>query len=137
MHGDFNEMCSQEEKVGRRPVEDRRIDLLRSFLSDSCLMDMELKGCKFTWVSNPREGTITKEKIDRVLVNWDWRLLYPKDIAVALPMINSDHSPIIIVPASLDTSGRRFKFEAMWQEHPEFDYVLSNSWNSIADNSPS
>lgn len=62
-----------------------------------------------------------KENIGRVLVNCEWRLIFPNATVVALPMINSDHSPIILSPAPLDTSGKRFKFEAMWQEHPDFE----------------
>lgn len=36
-------------------------------------MDFELKGCIFTQVSNPRNGVVTKERIDRVLVSWGWQ----------------------------------------------------------------
>lgn len=132
--GDFNDMYSLDEKDGVRPVEDRRLQLFRQFLVDSALMDMELKGCKYTWVSNPRDGRVTKEKLDRVLVNAEWRSLFPHASAVALPMINSDHSPVVLTPASSDTSGKRFKFEVFWQYHLAFDTVSSQSWNSIPDN---
>lgn len=66
--GDFNEMISQEEKEGTRPVDIRRMELFRNFLNVTKLMDTDLKGCNFTWVSNPRDGVITKEKLDRVLI---------------------------------------------------------------------
>lgn len=91
-------------------------------------MDMDLKGSRYTWVSNPRNGVVTKQNIDRVLVNVQWRILFPHAYALALPMISSDHSPIILDPAPNATSGRRFKFESFWQEHPEFDGLLNESW---------
>lgn len=34
----------------------------------------------------------------------------------------------------MDTSGRRFKFEAMLQDHSEFEAFLANSWNFSTDN---
>lgn len=78
--------------------------LFRQFISNCSLMDMELKGCRFTWVSNPRDGLVTKEKIGRVLVNCDWRLMLPNATVVALPMVNSGHSPIILHPSPLNMS---------------------------------
>lgn len=128
--GDFNDMTAQSEKEGIRAIKDRRLSLFKKFISDSALMDLELKGCKFTWVSNPRDGVVTKETLDRILVHWEWRQLFPNAIAVALPMVNSDHSPIVLVPAPMDTSGRRFNIEAMWQDHPEFGAFLADSWTT-------
>lgn len=66
----------------------------------------------------------------------EWRFC-PNATAMALPMVNSDHSPIILYLAPNSTSGRRFKFEAMWQEHPEFENVLANSWNSSSNSEDS
>lgn len=62
--GDFNELAAASEKQSQRPIERRRVDLFREFLDDTGLMDLEFNGCKFTWLSNQREGLITKEKID-------------------------------------------------------------------------
>lgn len=62
--GDFNEVLSQHEKDGLRPYHARRADLFRDFLDISSLLDLDLKGCGFTWFSNPRNGFVTKEKLD-------------------------------------------------------------------------
>ena len=32
-------------------------------------MDMEVKGCRFTYVSNPRDSQVAKERIYRMLAN--------------------------------------------------------------------
>ncbi|KAJ1387510.1 Endonuclease/exonuclease/phosphatase superfamily [Sesbania bispinosa] len=94
--GDFNELLSQAEKDGLHPQNMKGMDLFNCFVSDLGLMDLHLKGCKYTWVSNPRNGFITREKLDRVLVNWPWRDLYSNAMAIALPPNSSDHSPIIM-----------------------------------------
>lgn len=62
-------------------------------------MDFDMKGCKFTWMSNPRDGFITTEKLDRVLGNWSWRADHPHTVAIALPIISSYHSLIILIPS--------------------------------------
>lgn len=54
--GDFNEMKVSFEKDGSRPIEPIRMRLFREFLDDSELGDLELKGCRYTWLSNPRDG---------------------------------------------------------------------------------
>lgn len=94
--GDFNEMLNQWEKDGIRPFDHARAGLFREFMDGAGLMDMVLKGNKFTWVSNPRNGRVTREKLDRVMANWAWRELFPHALATALPIISSDHSPIIV-----------------------------------------
>lgn len=105
------------------------MNLFRDFLNVSGLMDFDLKGSKFTWTSNPRDGFVTCEKLDRVLVNWAWRSLFPHDVALALPIISSDHAPIIFYPKPKSSSGYSFKFEAYWEEHEQCDATIQQGWN--------
>ncbi|KAJ1400227.1 Endonuclease/exonuclease/phosphatase superfamily [Sesbania bispinosa] len=135
--GDFNEILSPDEKVGLQPPNSSGINLFREFLNDTGLMEVELKGCKFTWCSNPRNGFTTKEKLDRVLVNWAWRNLFEHASATALPAVSSDHSPIIFWPKPKDSSGRSFKYEAMWEEHPEVNEIIHTAWTEagVGENS--
>lgn len=115
--GDFNEILAQHEKNGICPYHPQRAELFRDFMNISGLMEMELQGCSFTWMSNPRNGVIVKEKLDRVLVNWPWRSDHPNAIATALPIVSSDHSPIVFQPFPKEKSGVSFHFEAFWAEH--------------------
>lgn len=64
--GDFNEILAQHEKDGRRIQQTGRMENFRHFIKQSGLMDLDLNGCKYTWVSNPREGFVTREKLDSV-----------------------------------------------------------------------
>ncbi|KAJ1436308.1 Endonuclease/exonuclease/phosphatase superfamily [Sesbania bispinosa] len=109
------------------------MELFRLFLNDTGLMDMDLKGCKFTWFSNPRNGFVTKERLDRVLVNWLWRSLYENALLMAIPAISSDHSPLIFWPKPPSSSGKSFKYEAMWEEHEECDNVIKEGWYGESD----
>lgn len=122
--GDFNELLAEFEKDALRPVHQNRAELFREFMNGTRLMDFDLKGCKFTWANNPRNGVETREKTDRVLANWPWRVLYPHATALALPMISSDHSPIIFQPWPKESSGNSFKFEAIWEDHANCNEVI-------------
>lgn len=76
------------EKQGRGPQQQSRREFFLEFVNSSELMDLELKGYRFTWTSNPRDGHITRERIDRVLVNYPWRIEYPNAMATSLPIIS-------------------------------------------------
>lgn len=62
--GDFNEMLPISEKDGMRPIAHIRINLFRDLLNSIDLMDLKLKVSKYTWISNPIDGIITKQMID-------------------------------------------------------------------------
>lgn len=126
--GDFNELLSHFEKDGIRPFHPGRANLFRDFLNLSGLMDLDLNGCRYTWSSNPRNGVITKEKLDRVLLNWPWRQSFPHAMAVALPTVSSDHSPILLHMVPRTRSGRSFNFESFWAEHDECEDVVLEGW---------
>ena len=40
-------------------------------------MDLKVKGCNYTWVSNLKDGRVTKERIDRMVANWEWHKEFP------------------------------------------------------------
>lgn len=127
---DFNELLSQSEKRGIRPFHSDRAQLFRDFLCTSRLMDLDLKGCSITWTSNPRNGEVVKEKLDRVLENLPWRMSFQNALAVALPAVSSDHSPILLNLEPKTKSGRMFNFEVFWAEHEECEVVVQNGWQN-------
>lgn len=94
--GDFNEVLYHWEKNGKWEEEYYRMDAFRDVLADCALMDVESKGCAFTWSNNRDEEALVKKRLDRVLCNFDWRVLFLNAEAYALPAIGSDHSPILL-----------------------------------------
>ena len=73
-------------------------------------MDFDIKGCKYTWFGNPREGFLIRERIDRCIANWEWRRWFPNAVVEAIPTVTSDHW--------------RFKYEAFWEDHEECVEVI-------------
>lgn len=105
-------MLSQFDKRGLRLFHPKRAQLFRDFLGVSGLIDLELKGCSYTWTSNPRNREVTKEKLDRVLANLPWLMDFSNVMAIALPVISSDHSSILLHLLPKAKSGPMFNFEA-------------------------
>ncbi|KAJ1415755.1 Endonuclease/exonuclease/phosphatase superfamily [Sesbania bispinosa] len=130
--GDFNEILSQSKKFGLQPQRQSRMDLFREFLHANELIDLETKGCQFIWTSNPRDGFVTKERLDRIQVNWAWRSKFEHALATTLPAISFDHSPLVLWHKPNLKGENPFRFEAMWEEHSECNQIIEEGWqNSI------
>ncbi|RYR10927.1 hypothetical protein Ahy_B05g079409 [Arachis hypogaea] len=108
--GDFNDVIAQHEKVGLHPKSTSQIDTFRCFVDKNALMGLELQGTKYTWFSNPRNGFVTKERIYRVLANWEWRRAFQHATLSALPAISSDHTPLVLNVKPRGIRRRCFKF---------------------------
>ncbi|XP_015958038.1 uncharacterized protein LOC107482150 [Arachis duranensis] len=126
--GDFNDILSQEEKIGLHPKPQSQVREFRKFVDMNYLMDLDIKGGRFTWFENPRNGFITRERIDRALVNWEWRVLYQQASLKALPAISSDHCPLVLVINQVQKVEKSFKFEAFWTDHEECENIVRKGW---------
>ncbi|RYR23091.1 hypothetical protein Ahy_B03g068364 [Arachis hypogaea] len=133
--GDFNDVIAQHEKVGLHPKPTSQIDTFRCFIDKNALMDLELQGTKYTWFSNPRNGFVTKERIDRVLANWEWREAFQHATLSALPAISSDHRPLVLNVTPRGIRTRCFKFEAFWADHADCGNIIRKGWNSVCNSS--
>ncbi|XP_030453714.2 uncharacterized protein LOC115675253 [Syzygium oleosum] len=129
--GDFNEVLYDWEKVGKRSISQSRLNAFRECLDDCALMEMDCKGCAYTWANNREGENFVKEKLDRVFCNLDWRLLFPTAEAFALVAIGSDHSPLLL-DSSIEVVQRRreFRFEAYWNEEAECSKIIKEAWQS-------
>ncbi|RYR73041.1 hypothetical protein Ahy_A02g007312 [Arachis hypogaea] len=125
--GDFNDVLSQDEKVGIHPQPRIYLETFRRI--DNGLIDVDLKGSKFTWFSNLRNNIITREKLDRVMVNWKWMQIYHNAILKATLTVSSNHCTLILETQPLVQIKKEFRFEAVWAEHEECKEVIKWSWN--------
>ena len=113
MVGDFNDILSCEEKWGgNRPVASR-IREFRDCLNDCNMIDMGFSGPKFTWSNCHDISSLIMERLDRVVANTDWRLLYPDASVTHLPRTHSDHCPLLLTLCPINSCSfpRPFRFE--------------------------
>ncbi|XP_072087336.1 uncharacterized protein [Arachis hypogaea] len=85
-------------------------------------------GSRFTWYSNPRNNFVTRERLDRVLVNWKWLSLHQNVVLKAAPAISLDHCALILETQPKLWIKKEFRFEAFWTEHEECKEVIRRSW---------
>ncbi|XP_062026488.1 uncharacterized protein LOC133742823 [Rosa rugosa] len=95
------------------------------------------EGLPFTWSNKHRDNTVIYERLDRVTANPNWFQLFPDCTLQNLPIVGSDHGPILLTTLSRRKPSRRpFKLEAIWFAHPQFVEITKHIWNMNWDNDP-
>ncbi|KAF7837882.1 ribonuclease H [Senna tora] len=125
--GDFNAFLYDHEKCGGSSGGSRPDQGFRDWVDSCAMLDMGFSGNKFTW--SRRDVSI---RLDRVLVNQSWRLLFPEAGVVHLPRFKSDHHPLWLrIDPSLNSRQRHdrpFRFLAAWVTHESFPNVVKKAW---------
>nr|GEY63734.1 RNA-directed DNA polymerase, eukaryota [Tanacetum cinerariifolium] len=99
------------------------------FISTSGMVDVSLKGYKFTW-SHPSASKMSK--LDHFLVSDGIFAIFPSIAAVCLDRHQSDHWPIMHREAHLDFGPTLFHFYRSWFELDGFDDLIKLSWQSFS-----
>lgn len=126
--GDMNEVVSQSEKMGGRPVRSNQGRGLIDFMDDAGLVDIGYNGCPYTW-TNAREGMeLIQERLDRALANSPWMDNFPHTKVHHLPRTYSDHSPLLIALSNSFANGPfPFRCKEVWLYHPDFSAYFVNN----------
>jgi hypothetical protein len=78
-----------------------------------------------------------KERLDRAVANELWRTMCPKATLKHLPMIASDHAPLILNSHEEDSSGPKpFLFEKAWIRDGSSSQVIKEAWGMIHRSNP-
>jgi hypothetical protein len=127
--GDFNQVLSEEDKFTFKPsIIPGNMDLLHT-ISNLALIPIAAKGLSYTWMIKRKGADFVMEHLDRAFANIKWLDTHPASLVTNLPIIASDHGPII-----LDTNPRTlfkhrpFRFEWMWTSHPDCPSLVKNAW---------
>lgn len=94
--GDYNEILTNDEKVGGRGKSEGQMMLFRNILDKGSLFDLRWRGDKFTWSNKDEDASFTKERLDRVLANQILMNCYINYQVDTLTAICSDHRPILL-----------------------------------------
>ena len=70
--------------------------------------------------------------MDRVLINDHWLLVYRDARVENLPIIGSDHGPIVLHldKRNISLKVKAFRREEFWFHIPEFIDVVKDAWNT-------
>lgn len=130
--GDFNEILNASEKRGGAPPLQWRLNLFRSFLSQTELRDLHFQGPMFTWYNLRHNQIYIKERLDRCLGNVHWCASQPSSQLFTLPKLGSDHRPILLDTNPLEIRGPLlFRFEHTWTTHDDCFTVIRDNWHKL------
>lgn len=81
-------------------------------------------------MNNREEEDFVMEKLERAFASVYWVDTYSNYALKNLPIIHSDHGPIIL-DFELHRPFRRrpFRFECMWTTHPTCENVVQQAWS--------
>ena len=130
--GDFNDMLSDDEKLGGLPVNRTHISAFRNCMDKCGLIDLGFHGLYFTWTNeSPVWQTTIKEQLNRGLGNAKWLMLFPTTEIHHLFRVKSDHCPILLKTDPFERKpSKPFRFEQMWLTDPTFPSLIQNSWKA-------
>jgi len=129
--GDFNEVLHQSEHVGVQERSRAQIAGFREMVDVCGLSDLGYEGRSWTFEKKVAGGNYCRTRLDRGLANADWCSRFPNATVKHLTAAASDHGPILLRWRSEGRSRqqkRRFRYEQMWETHPDFSETLAESW---------
>ncbi|CAL9242262.1 unnamed protein product, partial [Arabidopsis halleri] len=134
--GDFNEIKSNDEKVGGANRPDWQLINFQRMLNISGLHEIRTFGGVFTWIGNRSSGTI-KSKLDRAVATVDWHELYPTAMVQLLDWCGSDHRPLLLQTEDRKWKGKRlFRYDNRWRYNAEVHQVIQDTWQGKCSHLP-
>ena len=128
--GDFNQILYKEEKFSFNMGSIVGANLFQQVISELHLCNLVASGQKFTWMNNREEEGFVMERLDRAFASVDWVNSYPQYFLLNLPIVDSNHGPILLnFEKQLPFRKRPFRFELMWINHPSCKDMIHQAWN--------
>lgn len=132
--GDFNEVLRREEQFGPNERNMAQINLFREAVDVCQLCDIGYSGLDWTFERRIQNGEFCRVRLDRALASPEWCNLFPQAAVKHLTAVKSDHSPIMLSREEAHNrriaNQRLFRYELMWERHPEFQSFLEQAWGS-------
>ncbi|KAJ9561644.1 hypothetical protein OSB04_006804 [Centaurea solstitialis] len=128
--GDFNAMLFPHDGLGGSSRRNSDMVEFGECLMDIELFDVQYTGIQYTWCQKPSDESGVRRKLDRILANTEFTLMFTDVMARFLPRGLSDHSPGLL---SFVGGQRRFvapfKFDNFLTNDPRFLEIVKTGWN--------
>ena len=118
--GDLNLMMWSTEKQGGGAFNFEEAEILRLAMDYCQLEDLGFIGHPFTWTNNRGGLENLQERLDRFVVNREWKALFGGSYVSHLEKRRSDHLPLLVCVKDrvgvMEKKRRKklFRFEEMW-----------------------
>ena len=110
LFGDFNIIISSE-RLGCDSFSPAMF-AFSDFIENNFLVDLPLDGASFTWFRDFEPKSMSH--IDKTLVSADWEDHFGNVSQRVLPLVISDHCPLLVETGGVGRGCCAFKFENMW-----------------------
>ena len=94
--GDFNQILYKEEKFSFKNGTIPGAEEFQQVLRDLQLSDLSASGQRFTWMNKREDEDFVMERLDRAFGSVEWVNQYPFYSLRNLPIVRSDHGPILL-----------------------------------------
>lgn len=111
--GDFNILCSQEEKIGSLPINLNEVVDSNNMMSQASLTDGGYAGSKFTWCNNRLSNKRILQRLDMVLLCPAWMSKFNTSVT-HLSRHCSNHALLLISVNDTSYKGSAFRFLNVW-----------------------
>lgn len=107
--GDFNTVCTQDEKAGGQPITYQDTQPFTQFLHNLGLSDAGYSGNRFTWTNNRLGSAKILQRLDRAVLNSEWTAVFNTNVT-HLSRTCFDHAPLLIQVFSTNRTHSSFRF---------------------------
>ncbi|XP_074313912.1 uncharacterized protein LOC141649113 [Silene latifolia] len=109
-----------------------RLRCYQRVVQDCQLDDLSARGAFYTWSNKHEDGEKIYSRIDRVLINDDWAIMFSDSYVHFLPEGMFDHCPCLInFDGSVQRKGAPFKYFNMWSMAPDYPDIVKKGWNLV------
>jgi hypothetical protein len=126
--GDFNAIPCMSEKYGGSHQMNSNNRAFCNLLRTSNLIDLGYSGPAFTWTNTQFESNPIFQRLNRIIVSSSWQEIFPMAHVKHLPMLYSDHAPILLRTTPTTKFCRVFKLENWWLTLKGFDEECRRLW---------
>lgn len=126
--GDLNDLLYDVDKSS--PIVNKyRMHAFCSIVKNYGFFDLGYSGPAYTWSNKRYTSKPTMERLDKCLVNVEWCGVFPNSNVFNLPIIYSDHAPILLsTETQMRKPRRNFKFENWWILEKDFHAYAKDVW---------
>lgn len=134
--GDINQLDRYSDKLGGNALIRGWEDII-SWKVSLNLHDLPFSGPRYTWTNNWEADSLIMERLDRGYASFDWLNSFPQTHIQNLPIIHSDHGPILLQTITSDLVARRPYQVENWSFHyPEVCEMVHDIWRIPISGSP-
>ncbi|KAG7548646.1 Reverse transcriptase domain [Arabidopsis suecica] len=127
--GDFNELRGNHEKRGGKLRHASSFIPFNLMIEDCGLVEFPHLGDWLSW-RGWRDKKPIRCRLDRALANEEWHDLFCNSFIEYLPMVASDHSPVVATIADKIPRGKHsFRFDKRWIGKEGLLEAITNGWN--------